>query len=211
MAGRIDGTALGAVAAGAVFSYAALKGKSVLALVQGMVQGIPPVQVPAANQIPDTTAALQDTGSPGGSTPGASPGASTSAIVSAALRYAGAGYLWGGTPALGTGVWDCSSFANWVIGHDVRRAIPGYAAGSYDGKAHGPSTLVWLAWSGCTTVGTDPAAAQPGDLAIWLTHMGICLGGGQMISALNPSLGTRVTWISGGAPPGEPLHIRRLT
>lgn len=203
---RISGVALAAVGAGTIFLYAGVKGKSVLAVVQGVVQGKAPASAPQANPIADNTAQLNDTGS----TSSLAGAAGDSAIANAAVKYVGAGYVWGGAPAKGIGNWDCSSFCNWVIGHDLGRAIPLYKAGTYDGSSHGPPTMMWLTWTGCTTVGSDAATALPGDLAVWPTHMGICLGGGNMISALNSQLGTKVTTISGGSPGGEPLTIRRL-
>ena len=57
--------------------------------------------------------------------------------------------------------------------------------------------------------------AVAGDLCVWPTHIGIALGGSQMISALNPSLGTLVTPISGQVeraadrPPGCQRRPRR--
>ena len=60
-------------------------------------------------------------------------------------------------------------------------------------------------------MGHSPGSAQAGDLCVWQTHMGIAVGGGQMVSALNERLGTRVTTISGGAPGGEVLFVRRIT
>lgn len=132
-----------------------------------------------------------------------------SGIASDALRYKGAGYVWGGAPAKGVGNWDCSSFANWVIGHDEGLAIPGYAAGKYSGSSHGPTTLSYLTWTGATTIGHKGSVAQAGDLAVWQTHMGICLGPDQMISAQDPANGTQVSAIDGFIP-GELLYIRRL-
>lgn len=134
-------------------------------------------------------------------------GGSNSAIASDALRYQGAGYVWDGAPANGIGIWDCSSFANWVVGHDERLAIPGYPAGTYDGTVHGPNTLSWLAWTGCTTIGHSASDAQAGDLVVWQTHMGIAIGADQMISAQDSQSGTQV---SGIGMPGELLYVRRL-
>jgi cell wall-associated NlpC family hydrolase len=47
------------------------------------------------------------------------------------------------------------------------------------------------------TVSGGIANAQAGDVVVWANHMGIAIGGGQMVSALNPSLKTRVTPIQG--------------
>jgi len=58
--GKISGPAVAAAAFGAVFAYAALKGKSVLTVVQGLVQGKAPASAPPANQITDITAQLAD-------------------------------------------------------------------------------------------------------------------------------------------------------
>jgi cell wall-associated NlpC family hydrolase len=138
---------------------------------------------------------------------GSAGGGTNSAIANTALEYVGFPYSWGGAPANGAS--DCSGFVNMIVGWFNGRAIPGYAAGSYSGQSHGPATLAWLAWSGCTTI--PLSNAQPGDLAIWQTHMGIIVDNGQhMVSDLNPSLGTLETTISGGAPPGEKLFVRRL-
>jgi len=46
VAGRIDGVALGAIGAGALFIYAGLKGKSVLAALQAIVRGQAPSSAP---------------------------------------------------------------------------------------------------------------------------------------------------------------------
>jgi hypothetical protein len=48
VAGRIDGVALGAVGAGALFIYAGLKGKSVLAALQAIVRGKAPSSAPSS-------------------------------------------------------------------------------------------------------------------------------------------------------------------
>lgn len=207
MAGqKISGVALGSVFAGSIFLYAGIKGVSIPAAVQNIVQGKSPAGAAKAAQITGTRAsALAGTA---GTTGIVTAGGSGPAIASDALKYEGAGYVWDGSPAQGAGHWDCSSFANWVIGHDSGLAIPG-VTGSYDGTSHGPNTISWLAWSGCTTIGHDGAAAQAGDLAVWQTHMGICLGPDQMISAQNPASGTRVSAISGFIR-GEVLFIRRL-
>ena len=203
--GKISGLALASILTGSVFLYAGIRGKSVTSTLQLIIQGRDPRTAAAANPI---------TGSPGGlatiGAVGTLGNGSGSEIAADALRYQGAGYVWGGAPAQGVGNWDCSSFANWVIGHDLDLAIPFYKAGpfGYDGKTHGPATSAWLVWPGCDTVGHSGSAAEAGDLAIWETHMGICLGPNQMISAQNPGAGTQVSAIDGFI--AELLFIRRL-
>lgn len=93
--------------------------------------------------------------------------ASTSGI--AALAYTGIGrpYVWGGTTPNG---WDCSGFTQWV-----------YAQA-------GVSIPRVNAWTAMTPTSTP----QPGDLVMQNggAHVGIYVGNGMMISALNPSQGT---------------------
>lgn len=124
-------------------------------------------------------------------------------IASIAEGYAGAPYKWGGYTASG---WDCSGFVNFVVGTVCGLAIPGYGVGQFHSQSHGPVTAQWFVTTLCTTV-TSP---EPGDLCCWQTHIGIYVGNGEMISALNASLGTAVTTVSGGAPALEILHYRRL-
>lgn len=138
--------------------------------------------------------------------PGASPAGP--AIAADALKYKGAGYVWGGV-ASKVGDWDCSSFVSYVLGHDLSLALPG---GSWGGagmppNAHGPVVSEYLSWSGAA----DVASPQPGDLCIFGPdqHIGIAISGTQMISALNGTIGTQVSGITGAAP--GTLTYRRLT
>lgn len=98
------------------------------------------------------------------------PAASSAAASGlAAIAYTGIGspYVWGGnTP----GGWDCSGFTQWVY------AQAGISI---------PRTGAWNAM-------TPTANPQPGDLVMQNggAHVGIYVGNGMMISALNPSQGT---------------------
>jgi len=87
----------------------------------------------------------------------------------AGIAYTGIGnpYVWGGTTPSG---WDCSGFTQWV-----------YAQA-------GISIPRVNAWNAMTPTST-PA---PGDLVMQNggAHVGIYVGNGMMISALNPSQGT---------------------
>ncbi len=117
------------------------------------------------------------------------------AIANDALTYKGHPYFYSGAPgADGKQPWDCSSFCNWVLGHDFQFALPGGLSG-YDGSQHGPSTLSYLIWGGANRI--SRGNIQAGDLCVWQTHMGIAINNTQMISAENPKNGTRVSNIDG--------------
>ena len=94
-------------------------------------------------------------------------------ILAAAFQGLGHPYVWGGT-SFEYG-WDCSGFVQWTY------AQAGVTL---------PRTEQWL-----PMVQTNNP--QPGDIVVqnpdgpnhW-SHIGIYIGGGKMISALNPSVGT---------------------
>ena len=98
-------------------------------------------------------------------------GAVSSAAASglAAIAYTGIGhpYVWGGTTPSG---WDCSGFTQWVY------AQAGISI---------PRVNAWTAMKPTST-------PVPGDLVMQNggAHVGIYVGNGMMISALNPSQGT---------------------
>lgn len=192
---------MGAAAAGGILVWSGIKGASLSASLKSLISG----QAPSgANVNPVGTPVAGGSGAAGGTAAGAG------GIAGDALKYEGHAYQFGGAPGLdGSHPWDCSSFANWVVGHDAGMAIPGFAAGKYTGASHGPSTVSWLAWSGCKTIGHDGNQAQAGDLAVWQTHMGICTGPNQMISARSPASGTKPSSIDGFIS-GEVLFVRRL-
>lgn len=131
-----------------------------------------------------------------------------SSIANDALRYNGAGYQYGGSPATGVGHWDCSSFVSWVMGHDLKMSVPMYPNGTYTGSSHGPTAAQYLVWSGAATV--PRASVASGDLCCWPTHIGIAIAQNQMISAYDTAKGTLVTAIDGAGPTGEPMVIRRV-
>ncbi|MBT2596034.1 C40 family peptidase [Arthrobacter sp. ISL-72] len=97
--------------------------------------------------------------------------AASSAAASglAAIAYTGIGspYVWGGTTPSG---WDCSGFTQWVY------AQAGISI---------PRVNAWTAMK-------PTATPAPGDLVMQNggAHVGIYVGNGMMISALNPSQGT---------------------
>jgi len=201
----MNGVMLGAVAVGIIFLYSGIKGKGILNSIQAVVMGKAPSTTPNVNQIKETQ--IAPTGAP--NPVGAQPGASTSDLPSIALQDVGHCYHYGGAPGLnGQSCWDCSSACNWWVGHRAGFAIPGMQPGEYNGSEHGPATPSWF-FFGNPVGGINNA--QPGDIIVWQTHMGIYLGGDNMISALNPTDGTKVTTVNEAAPFGEIMNIRRLT
>jgi cell wall-associated NlpC family hydrolase len=217
---ELSGLAVGALGIGSLFVYGGVTGRSPLATLRTIIQGQAPTATAIGTPIVVPAAPVATPGGPGpsgsgrGGRPGVSPltGSSIGAqIANDAQRFVGAGYVFGGAPAKGVGNWDCSSFVNYVVGFDVGLAIPRYPAGHYDGSTHGPVTMEWFAWIGAVTVSTNGDDALPGDLCCWQTHMGIAIGGGQMVSArsAHSSPPTGINKINGDIP-GEILHIRRL-
>lgn len=200
---RIDGIAVASIGAGVIFCYAGITGRSALASIQSLILGKSPSKLATANQIsgtgnpnasPDNSATIS-----GGSVNG-------TAIAQKAVTYQGHAYVYGGAPgANGSGPWDCSSFVNWVLGHDFGLHIPG---SPWNPATHGATAADYLGWNGAKTIPRGQVAA--GDLCVWSTHIGIALNNSQMISALNPSLGTRITGIENGGPQGESLTCRRI-
>lgn len=194
-------------AGGFVLLWSGVKGATVGQTLRALLHG----ENPSAVSEPPPTVGILDSSSGAAPAAGLTGSASDSAIASDALRYKGHPYLYGGAPGPGgTRPWDCSSFCNWVLGHDMGLTLPGSSSPGYNGQSHGPATTTYLlAWSKYRVKG-GASVAVAGNLLVWQTHMGIALGGGQMISALDPALGTRVTTISGGSPTGEVLSVIRV-
>lgn len=96
---------------------------------------------------------------------------SASGLVGTAYQGLGGAYVWGGT---GFKAWDCSGFTQWV-----------YAQNGINLPRVSGSQIA---------AGTPTSNPQPGDLVSQSGggHVGIYIGNGQMISALNPSQGTAV-------------------
>ncbi|MGX5359037.1 C40 family peptidase [Kocuria sp. KH4] len=92
-------------------------------------------------------------------------------IVGTAQQGVGGGYVWGGTSF---GAWDCSGFTQWV-----------YAQNGIDLPRTSFQQIA---------AATPTTTPQPGDLVSQNggNHIGIYIGGGKMISALNPTQGTFV-------------------
>lgn len=138
------------------------------------------------------------------STPTQSGHSTNIQIASDAMTYIGQGYVWGGS-ADKPGNWDCSSFVSYVLGHDLGISLPGGKWGDpgFPPNAHGPTTLDYMLFGKPITDGQE----QAGDLVVSNDHIGICIGGGQYVSARTPSLGVGVDKLSDPFPGG--LHVFR--
>lgn len=142
----------------------------------------------------------------------AAPRVSGAQIAADAERYTGLGYVYGGD-ASQPGVWDCSSFVSYVLGHDLGLGLPGGRWGEpgFPPTSHGPVVTSYASWAGAQAV-TAPA---PGDLACFVGvgasgHIGIVVGPNLMVSALDQVQGTCKTPIIGYGPAGAPLEYRRI-
>jgi cell wall-associated NlpC family hydrolase len=117
--------------------------------------------------------------------PPTSGGAGTA--VRAALSQVGKGYRFA---AAGPDYYDCSGLTMWAWAQ-AGVSLPHYSKAQYEQLPHVPLD-----------------ALQPGDLVFFYSdihHVGIYIGGGQMVDAANPALGVRVAGIGnaiGAARPG---------
>jgi cell wall-associated NlpC family hydrolase len=101
--------------------------------------------------------------------------------VSIALAQVGDRYVSGGT---GPNSFDCSGLVRYA-----------YASAGVSGKlGGGHSASAMLAWGRANGL-TSAFGGRPGDVVIYGngSHAAIYLGGGRIVSALNPSQGIRVT------------------
>lgn len=121
---------------------------------------------------------LDDGSGPSYGNPGAPMGdGSYAALIAEAEKYLGYPYVWGGsTPETS---FDCSGFVCWVLNHSGVASV-------------GRTTAQGL-YNRCTPV--SPGDAQPGDLIFFtrtysttsaVTHVGIYVGGGQMLHCGKP-------------------------
>lgn len=205
---KINGFSVGYTAVGAVILWSGISGATLSQTFQDLISGKAPTQ--DTEQIGTPQLNIEDSSSSGNS--GGSPTTTDSNIANDALKYVGDKYVWGGTPGTTAGTdngTDCSGFVNMVVGRDLGGAIPGYSAGKYNGGSHGPVTGQWLLWGGATTI--PRGSVQAGDLACWLTHIGIFTDNGQhVVSSLDTQSGVVETTVAGATPTGEPLTCRRL-
>lgn len=210
---RIDGVALGSVAAGSLLLYAGITGKSVPAALQAIIQGKSPASGSVVYPIQQVTQTSTAQATAGGTAAGTAavgpPGNINAAIAAAAQASIGHAYGWGGAPGTdGKSPWDCSSAVNYWTAVDCHLAIPGFAAGAWTGTTHGPPTGSWLLWGHLQHVARKDVAA--GDILVYQTHMGVAISNANMVSAETPSQGTQIAPIDDMTKSlGEILFCRR--
>lgn len=114
-------------------------------------------------------------------------------VVETAKSYIGSSYVYGGS---GPSSFDCSGFTSYIYkqyGVSLNRT----AAGQY---------------SNGTAVSKDEL--QPGDLVMFgksgINHVGIYIGGGQMVHAANPSRGVTTDTINSGYYYNNYVGARRV-
>lgn len=168
----VNGVAVGTLAVGSVLVWTGLKGGSVLAGVQSMIQG----QKPTGENVHsiDIAAAV----SAGGldSQLGALSGAGASAVLTIAQQVANspAGksrYCWGGGHSgnpCSASCFDCSGYVSCVLNR----------AGLMKGSM---VTGGFMMWGGASTI--PYAQRQPGDLYVSATHIGIIADSTQFWNA----------------------------
>ena len=108
-------------------------------------------------------------------------------IVNYALQFVGNPYVWGGT-SLTSGT-DCSGFTQGVYGH-FGISLPRHSADQINA-------------SGGTIIGrslNDLNKAQPGDLLVWDGHVGIYMGGNNMVHAQSTRTGIVTSKVSSSHP-----------
>jgi cell wall-associated NlpC family hydrolase len=101
------------------------------------------------------------------------------AIVQAAMAQVGKPYIWGGTGPVG---FDCSGLTLYAARKALGVTLPRTAAEQF-----------------AAGVAVAPDALQPGDLVFYantytvgISHVGIYIGGGRWVSALDESIGIKV-------------------
>jgi cell wall-associated NlpC family hydrolase len=112
-------------------------------------------------------------------------------VVGIAMRYLGVRYQWGGASPAG---FDCSGFVMYVYGQ-VGVSMPHYTGAQYG-----------------MGVPVSRSDLQPGDLVFFngLGHVGIYIGGGQMVHAPHTGDVVKVTDINSGWYAATYVGARRI-
>jgi cell wall-associated NlpC family hydrolase len=114
------------------------------------------------------------------------PASSTSGPAQFALQFVGARYVWGGaSPKTG---FDCSGFIKYVYAQ-FGVSLPHSSVAQYNTR-YG-------------TAISDPADLRPGDIVFFvntykrgISHVGIYIGGGDVVQALTPGRGVGIANMS---------------
>ena len=141
----------------------------------GAVTPVAATPTPVAAGTPQNLVAQPKAAPPPIDVPATSPGAA--AAVRAALSQVGKSYRFA---AAGPDAYDCSGLTMWAWSQ-AGVSLPHYSKAQYESLPHVPLD-----------------ALQPGDLVFFygdLSHVGMYIGGGQMVDAANPALGVRVAGI----------------
>lgn len=115
------------------------------------------------------------------------PAAAAGNVVGYAAQFVGARYVWGGTdPA----AFDCSGFTRYVY-QQYGLDLPHSSAGQYS--------------TNYGTMISNAADLRPGDIVFFvntykrgISHVGIYVGGGDVVQAMSPKLGVGVASLNGG-------------
>lgn len=115
------------------------------------------------------------------------PAAATGNVVEFAMQFVGAPYVWGGASPEG---FDCSGFTQYVY-KQYGLKLPHNSAGQYS-TAYGAMI-------------SSPDELRPGDIVFFvntykrgISHVGIYIGGGNVVQAMSPKLGVGVANLNGG-------------
>lgn len=182
------------MAVGSLVLYSGIKGATVADTARAVLSGnlaVSDTETIDINNAADTTPAVASGGS-----------ATGQQIIGDALQYNGHKYVYGG-PSNPSKGWDCSSFASYVLGHDLGMLLPGghtWAAATNNGNDHGPVASDFANTPGFKKAGTDATKNQPGDLLVWSGHVGFGTGNGGMFSAYDEQSGTGSTTASAPYP-----------
>lgn len=125
-----------------------------------------------------------------------------SAIGNLADNYVGTRYIWGGSDPSG---WDCSGFVHYIAEQEGLSDTS--KAGGIPNGSH--YQYEWAKQRGSLYQVSDPSQLQPGDIIFFNTgvtddasvggnmnqasHVGIYLGNGKFIQALNEQEGTKIS------------------
>lgn len=153
-------------------------------------------QAEAANQAASRSEQRQDLGAaastqssaPAAAIPTPPASANGSAIAAYATQFVGYPYAYGGNTPSG---WDCSGFVQWVFAQQGI-SLP---------RTSGAQATVGVAVPSL-------AEAQPGDILADGIHAAIYIGGGMVVNAMTPALGTGIS--STAVFMGRPFAIRRV-